>query len=75
MTLPGLVGEGGGGEILTIKFPRRLVGVPAGRPIRAIPGVAVKLLGEELRESETVTGREGGRGVETEVASDLIHFR
>ena len=75
LTLPGLVGEGGGGEILTIKFPRRLVGVPAGRPIRAIPGVAVKLLGEELREGEPVPGREGGGGVETEVEGDLIHLR
>ena len=63
LTLPRLVREGGGGEIRTIKFPCCLVGVPAGRPIWPIAGVAVKLLGEELRESETVTGREGGRGV------------
>ena len=75
LTLPCFVREGGGREILTIKFPSRLVGVPAGRPIRAITGVAVKLLGEELRESETVTGRESGCGVETEVEGDLIYFR
>ena len=75
LALPRFVREHGGGEIRTIKFPCCLIGVPAGRPIWPIAGVAVKLLGEELRESETVTGREGGRGVETEVASDLIHFR
>lgn len=75
LTLPHFVREHGGGELLCIELPCCLIGVPAGRPIWPIAGVAVELLGEELRESETVTGREGGRGIEAEVASDLIHFR
>ena len=75
LTLPRFVREGGGRELLCIELPCCLIGVPAGRPIWPIAGVAVELLGEELREGETVTGREGGRGVETEVEGDLIHFR